>query len=184
MTLETERLILRPITKEDADDIYEYSRSPVVGPNAGWKPHANKKETLMIIEEIFLEQENVFGIVLKETGKMIGSVGLISDPKREYGSAKMLGYAIGDLYWGNGYTTEASLAVIDYGFQERYCHLITAYCYPENDRSKRVIAKCGFEYEGTLKCAEKLFNGEVKDHQCFALFAEKYENDSLVENNK
>ena len=38
MELETERLILRPFTEEDAADLYEYARDPRVGPPAGWKP--------------------------------------------------------------------------------------------------------------------------------------------------
>ena len=41
--LETERLILRPVTLDDCDDIYEYSKNPNVGIHAGWKPHESKK---------------------------------------------------------------------------------------------------------------------------------------------
>ena len=43
MQIETERLLLRPITMEDAGDIFEYSKNPHVGSNAGWKPHGNIK---------------------------------------------------------------------------------------------------------------------------------------------
>ena len=47
--------------------------------------------------------------------------------------------------------------------------LISATCYPDNLRSRRVLEKCGFVYEGTLHRAELLFNGEVRDHLHFYL---------------
>ena len=169
-----ERLLLRPIDEKDEADIFEYSKSPAVGPNAGWKPHASIEETRGIMQTIFLGNETVWGIVLSKTGKLIGTVGLIDDPKRQNPAAKMLGYAISDQHWGNGYMTEAVLGVIKHGFEQCGLDLISAYCYPENLRSKRVIEKCGFVYEGTLKYAEKLFNDEIKDNACYVLTAALY----------
>ena len=89
--IETERLILRQIVPADAEEIFAFSRGPETGRDAGWKPHETLEETRLIMQEIFLEQESVFGMVLKETGVMIGSVGLIDDPLRENDSARMLG---------------------------------------------------------------------------------------------
>lgn len=74
MIIETRRLVLRAITLDDINDIYEYSKEPNVGPNAGWKPHETMEETKQIAEQIFIKQEGVFGIILKENNKMIGSV--------------------------------------------------------------------------------------------------------------
>jgi putative acetyltransferase len=61
---------------------------------------------------VFLGKENVYGIESKETGKLLGTIGLIDDPKRQNKQAHMLGYAIGEEYWGKGYTTEAAQALI------------------------------------------------------------------------
>ena len=169
-----ERLVLRPIVLTDAQAIFEYSRRPLVGPNAGWKPHESIEETLDIMKMMFLEQETVWGIVIKETGDLIGTIGLIDDPKRENPSAKMVGYAMSDLHWGRGYMTEAVRGAIQHGFEKCGFTLISAYCYPENARSKRVIEKCGFVYEGTLRLAEQLFTGEVRDNMCFSLTAMQY----------
>ena len=80
--LETERLILRPINKDDASDIFEYGCEPNVGPTAGWKPHQNIKETRAIMKAVFIDKDNIFGMVLKSSGKMIGSIGLMPDPHR------------------------------------------------------------------------------------------------------
>jgi len=169
MKLETERLILRPVVIDDADDIFEYSRTANVGPSAGWKPHESRVETLEIMKLLFLNKESVFGIVLKETGKLIGSAGLIADPKRENNNVRMLGYAIGEAHWSHGYMAEAVRAILQYGFGNLELSLISAYSYPHNARSKRVLEKCGFTYEGTLKLAEKLYDGTIYDNDCWAL---------------
>ena len=107
MELNTQRLILRPITLDDAPAFFAYSKNPNVGPNAGWKPHETLEETIEIIKTVFLSQKHVFGIVLNHAPTLIGSIGLIDDPKRQNKHAQMLGYAIGEPYWGQGYMTEA-----------------------------------------------------------------------------
>ncbi|MDO5562810.1 MAG: GNAT family N-acetyltransferase [Synergistaceae bacterium] len=168
MILTTDRLLLRPITTDDARAMYECYRGPNVGPNAGWKPHESVDETREIIEQIFLAN-NVFGIVLREDNALIGSVGLIDDPKRDNDRTKMLGYSIGEDYWGRGYMTEAARAVVDDGFVRLGLDLISAYCYPENARSRRVLTKLGFRYEGTLALCEMIYNGEVRANECYAL---------------
>ena len=170
----TKRLLLRAIDTDDIDDIFEYSRTENVGPNAGWKPHESKEETLEVMKAIFLGKENIWGIILKNCNKMIGSIGLIEDPKRENRRTRMLGYAIGEKYWGKGIMTEAVREVVRYGFNDLHLDLISAYCYPFNNRSKGVIKKCGFHYEGTLKMAEKIYNGNIYDSECYALTSKEY----------
>lgn len=171
MNIETERLILRPIIESDAEDIYEYCRNINVGVHAGWKAHENMEDTREIMKLVFLDQEFVFGMVLKETGKLFGSIGLIPDPKRQNDKTRMLGYAIGENYWGKGYMTEAVRALLRFGFGELNLDLISAYCYPDNERSKKVLKKCGFRYEGQLSLAEKRYDGEVLDNECYAIKA-------------
>ncbi len=171
-TIETERLLLRPIAESDAAELYEYCKNPNVGPTAGWKPHADIEDTREIMKAVFLGQENVFGIVLKESGKLFGTIGLIPDPKRQNIRARMIGYAIGEEYWGMGYTTEAARAMIRSGFEELGLDVISGYCYPFNERSKKVMLKCGFRYEGLLRRAEERFDGTILDHECYAVINE------------
>ena len=172
--IETERLILRQIVPADAEEIFAFSRGPETGRDAGWKPHETLEETRLIMQEIFLEQESVFGMVLKETGVMIGSVGLIDDQLRENDSVRMLGYALGEAFWGKGFMTEAAGAVVTYGFEEMHLDLISATCYPANVRSGRVLEKLGFRYEGTLAQAERRYDGKVLDKDCYSLSKEAY----------
>lgn len=171
----TERLILRPIEPSDLADIFEYSKHPEVGPNAGWKPHESKEETMEIMKTIFLDKDCVWGIIRKDDKKMIGSIGFIQDPKRENEHTMMLGYAIGYDQWGKGITTEASRVVIAYGFEEMGLRLISVSCYAYNNRSRGVIKKCGFKYEGTIRQAEKRYDGEIFYSEIYSLTKEEWQ---------
>jgi len=171
----TERLILRPIVLNDLEDIFEYSKHPLVGPDAGWKPHESRNETMDIMKAIFLDKDSVWGIVLKDSQKMIGSVGLIEDPKRENNLAMMLGYAIAYEQWGKGITSEASRVVLNYGFEKLGLSLISVCCYEYNSRSRGVITKCGFKYEGTMRQAEKRYDGKIFDSEIYSITKEEWE---------
>ena len=105
-TLETERMILRPWKVEDLEDFYEYAKNPKVGSGAGWEPHKNKEVSLKILE-LFIEKDEVRAIVYKEDGKVIGSLGVHSDKKREDIRGKMIGYVLSQTYWGRGLMSEA-----------------------------------------------------------------------------
>ena len=100
-TLETERLILRKFYISDVYDVYKYAISPNVGPDAGWEPHKDKEETMAVILE-FISSKEVWAIVKKESNKVIGSIGLHKDVKREMENAKMIGYVLAEDYWGRG----------------------------------------------------------------------------------
>lgn len=169
MIFETKRLILRPTVEDDALDIFEYSKNPNIGINAGWNPHENLNDTLETMKLYFLNRDTVWGIVLKETNKIIGQAGMIEDPKRDNQDVRMLGYAIAEEHWGKGIMTEALTQIIKYGLEVLKLPLISAYCYPSNIRSKKILSKFGFKLEGVLKYAEKLWNGQILDNECWAL---------------
>lgn len=173
MTLTTERLTLRPFREDDVEALYAYSKDEEVGRNAGWKPHESLLESSDILHLVFLNQSSVWAIEWRSDRRLMGSIGLITDSTRQYGSARSLGYALGLDYWGQGYMTEAVRAAVRFGFGQMGLDLISATCYPDNPASRRVLEKCGFQYEGVLHRAELLYNGQVKDHLCFYLPHEK-----------
>lgn len=76
MTLETERLLLRPWREEDAEELYKYARDPEVGPAAGWPVHTSVDDSRGIIRNV-LSAEGTFAVVLKETGLPVGSIGIM-----------------------------------------------------------------------------------------------------------
>jgi len=73
--LETERLVLRPFSGDDLDDLYEYASIPGVGEMAGW-PHHESVDTSKRILQSFIEEKEVFALELKKNGKVVGSLGL------------------------------------------------------------------------------------------------------------
>lgn len=111
------------------------------GPNAGWSPHASLEESKEIIETLFLPNE-VWAIREKESGKIMGSIGLEPDRRRENVKSLEMGYSLGEEYWGHGYMTEAAHAVMDYAFNELDIVVMAICTGPENKRSQRVIEKC------------------------------------------
>ena len=73
--LVTDRLLLRPWLREDAADLYESARNPVIGPPAGWPPHTDVADSRRVIRDVLTRPE-IYAIVLRDTSKPIGSVGL------------------------------------------------------------------------------------------------------------
>lgn len=174
-SIETNRLYLRPFTLDDAEDMYAYASSPHVGPHAGWAPHAHLEESKGIIR-MFMEQDEVLAIVLKQEHKVIGSIGLHKDTKRAVGKdvVRALGYVLGEAYWEQGYATEAARAVLDYAFREMGLKLVSVYHYEGNTRSRHVIEKLGFHYEGTQRLASASLFGGYRNDLCYSLLAEEF----------
>lgn len=171
-TIETERLILRPWALADADDFFAYAKHPQVGLNGGWPPHTTVEESRATIE-YFLTENDLWAIVLKEAGLVIGSVGLHKDPKRNT-NTKELGFCLGYDYWGQGLATEASKAAIHYGFTQMDLDLISTYHKTFNARAKRVVEKCGFTPEGILRQASKRYDGQVFDAACYSILKSEW----------
>ena len=151
MTIETTRLLLRPFTDADAADLYEYAKDPRVGPQAGWQPHKSVAESLEVIHSVFGTGRDM-AIELKETGKVIGSAGFMDAHRTELpGPDDEIGYALSPAYWGQGLMPEAVRALQDYGFREMGLETIWCCHYDFNDKSHRVIEKCGFRYRSTVQ---------------------------------
>jgi ribosomal-protein-alanine N-acetyltransferase len=149
--LETERLVLRPFYEDDLKDFYEYARVPGVGEMAGW-PHHESIEVSKRVLNSFIEEKEVFALQHKETGKIIGSLGLHyswanDDPKYASMVSKEIGYVLSRDYWGQGFMPEAVKAVIAFCFKDLGCEILTCGHFSTNGQSKRVIEKCGFKFE-------------------------------------
>lgn len=172
--LETDRFWLRQWQLEDLEDVYDYSKNPNVGPNAGWKPHESKEETRALIER-FIKADETWVIVEKCTGKVIGSVGLHRDEKRNTPRVRMIGYALSQNYWGQGIMPEVVRRVMQYGFEEMKLKLISSGHGAFNVRSKRVLEKCGFKFEGIIRCGYVNYDGGIFDEFSYSITNKEYE---------
>ena len=150
ITLETERLILRPFYQSDLNDFYEYASVKGVGEMAGWNHHQSKEESKSILNN-FITEDKTFAICLKENGKVIGSIGIekygLENELTEFFDyqGREIGYVLSKEYWGKGLMPEAVKRVIDYLFMELNLDFLTCGYYDFNFQSKRVQEKCGFK---------------------------------------
>ncbi len=147
--LHTDRLILRPFTQADLEDFFAYASIEGVGERAGWQHH----ETIQLSQRIlsnFIDEDKTFAIVCKQTGKVIGSLGVekydMEDKLTEFDGyqGREIGYVLSKDYWGQGLMTEAVKAVINYLFNSCKLDFLTCGYYDFNIQSKRVQEKCGF----------------------------------------
>ena len=154
--LETERTILRPFTPDDAEEVYAYCKDPRVGPIAGWKPHESVEESREIICTVFSEP-NVFAVVERKTGRVVGSAGFTAARGAAGVKSLELGYSLSPDCWGQGLMPEAAAELLRYGFQELGLEEIWCTHYKENHRSRRVIEKSGFQYAFTENLKDEFF---------------------------
>lgn len=173
-TLETERLILRAFDVADTEDVFAYARNPQVGPAAGWPPHASMEESGRIVR-MFIQADDVWALVDKQSGRVIGSLGLQRDSKRNHDRCRVVGYAISQDYWGKGLVPEAVMAVLAHAFSDLHLEIVSVIHFPFNTQSKRVIEKCGFQYEGILRKATRVFSGEIYDDVCYSITREDWD---------
>lgn len=171
--LESERLILRRPEKGDAADFYAYAGGDRVGPMAGWQPHRSIRDTKQIIAH-YVKEGNVLAITTKETGRMVGTVGLHVDDHRPGTDVWQLGYALSPAHWHEGIAGEAALTVLRYAFERKWMRIVTAYCYPENTASRKLLERLGFRHEGCLRNSYLLYDGTVHDLDCFSITVEEY----------
>ena len=140
--IETERLILRPLTVSDAADAFEWHGDPEVNRYMVYPLYTDVEQSRAWIAGL-APDENEFGFELKSTGKVIGAGGI----KYIAGeNAWELGYNLNRAYWGMGYATEASKALIRWAYDTEGARDFIACHATVNAASGNVIRKCGFEF--------------------------------------
>ena len=152
--IETERLVLRVRTVADVEDIFDYASLPEVSYPAGFPPVKTLEDEIYYLEHILPERnqkDNLpdgYGIVVKETDKIIGSVDF---NHRHEDDVLEIGYTLHPDYWGRGYVPEAARALIDLGFKDLGLHKIELACFGYNVQSQRVAEKLSFTLEARIR---------------------------------
>ena len=146
MNLQTQRLIIRPWSVDDAEELYKYAKDPQVGPIAGWPVHTSVENSREIIQTTLSDKE-IYAIVLKESGLPIGSIGLYHGGLAKEPDELELGYWIGVPYWGQGLVTEASREMLRHAFEDLELNKVWCAYYEGNTKSKRVQEKLGFVFQ-------------------------------------
>ncbi len=167
------RVLLRPLRLSDAPDIYRNINHPDI---VRWTlsiPHPytrNFAEKFIRKAQRHLrgKHEYIFGIVLRETGKIIGVTGL-HEIDWDNGNAE-LGYWIAQNHWGKGLTVEAVALICEFGFAELQLRRIYACLFDKNVQSRRVLEKSGFQLEGRFRDARFRY-GRWHDELKFSLLS-------------
>ena len=176
MIIETERLILRPWQKSDAEDLYTYAKDPEVGPPAGWPPHTSVENSREIINTV-LSRSETYAVCLKD-GKPIGSVGLHlngSTDMTDRDDECELGYWIGKPFWGQGLIPEAARELLCYAFEELGMRAVWCGYYEGNEKSRKVQTKLGFVYQHKTEGLEVSLMNEIRTGHCNLMTKERWQ---------
>lgn len=147
-TLESNRIVLRRITKDDADDMFAYGCDPDVSRFTTWDSHRTVEDTLKYINVIStnyeIKEPTDWGIVDNKDGKLVGTVGFVYVNSKH--SRAEIGYALSKKYWGRGIMTEAVQEIIRFGFQKLSLNRIEARAEVPNIGSWRVMEKVNMKF--------------------------------------
>ena len=139
---ETERLIIRPLVPEDAEAAFRWCGDPRVNEYMIYPLYHRAEDVRTWLEGRDADHPDSCdeGIVLKSTGELIGSGGLVYRPER---NAWEIGYNLRADQWGHGYTVEYLTALMDRIRRVRPIEAIDGVFAAENDKSRRVMEKLG-----------------------------------------
>ncbi|WMM24943.1 GNAT family N-acetyltransferase [Tissierella sp. MB52-C2] len=151
-TITTERLVLRIFEKSDAETVTKLCNNYNIYKNTLYIPYPYAIDCALSwmknhVDNFDADRSYEFAITDKETGMLYGAVALSNNQRFNNGE---IAYWIGEEFWGNGYATEASKAILEFAFNVKGYHKVYARYFASNPASGRVIEKLGMVREGIL----------------------------------
>ncbi|WP_165815209.1 GNAT family N-acetyltransferase [Levilactobacillus bambusae] len=159
--LETDRLILRPVTisERDVADFYQFASDPETV-QYSFLPYPSQEPVLRMISSYFVDDPaGKWGVELKATHQLIGYVELQVD---DYNVSGEIGYLINRDFWHQGYASEAAQCVLDLGMNELKLVRVQGRYDVRNAASGRVLQHVGMQEEGVLR-NHRYFQGDFVD---------------------
>ena len=178
-TIETERLILRQFTYEDAFSMMNnWAGDDYIQKMYGEPSYKTPEAVKGLLDKYIGGYADGYyfrwAVIEKTSGECIGQAAyFLVDKNNNFGEIE---YCIGTPFQGKGYATEATQALIDYGFKKIQFHKVQICVRPANVPSKKVIEKCGFTYEGTLR-DYFLIDGKYEGRMFFSILEDEYGKD-------
>jgi [ribosomal protein S5]-alanine N-acetyltransferase len=175
MLLTTKRLTLDDYTIDDVSDYYKLKSCAPVWRYSTFAPldeEAQAKEALAKLIESAKQNLPVFSrLMLTASHEYIGEAGIIA--RNNEAARCVVGYNLLPGFWGNGYATEITGALIRHAFEEWKMERVEALVQKENAASRRVLEKSGLLLEGVLRHYAKIW-GEYADICCYGIIAGDY----------
>ncbi|HEU0021253.1 MAG TPA: GNAT family protein [Dehalococcoidia bacterium] len=177
MHIVTDRLVLKEFLFDDWSAVLEYQRDPRYLQFYPWT-----ERTATEVQEfvrMFLDQQaeqprRKFQLAVtlpSDTSRVIGNCGIRLKDRRFWEAD--IGYEIAPEHWGQGYASEAALAIVELGFRELGLHRISSWCIADNAASARVLEKVGLKLEGRLR-ENEYFKGRWWDTLLYGLLQNEW----------
>ena len=182
MDLVSERLKYRYFTKQDLELFYSvFSNEQVM--RYAWIDKFNNQEDIIPFFEDFINYDDTrnkingyaFAVFTREEDAFIGLADIILHSHNSFGGCGEIGYFLLPQYWGKGYATELSKALIDMGFTQLNLHKICARCDSNNLNSEGVMKKVGMTKEGELRKV-RLKYGVWDDEKHYGILIDEWKN--------
>jgi RimJ/RimL family protein N-acetyltransferase len=174
--IKTSRLVLRWISEDDVDSLYEIFSDPRVMRYWSTTPLLDREAAAALQREIASGNLNEslwkWGVALADNSKLIGTCTLFN-LNLDNGRAE-IGYALGRAYWGNGYMNEALKALIKHAFEVVKLRRLEADVDPRNTASIHTLERLGFQREGHLRERWHV-GGEIQDAFFYGLLKREWE---------
>ncbi len=150
-TLQTTRLLLRPFTPDDAPTVQQLINNREIASNTLSIPYPYENgmaaQWIAGHNEAYENGTHVYAIVRKADNILMGCIGLHT----QLHDRAEIGYWMGQVYWNNGYVTEAAAEIVRFGFDNLDLNRIYASHFSRNPASGRVMQKLGMTHEGCLR---------------------------------
>ncbi|MDQ1350986.1 MAG: [ribosomal protein S5]-alanine N-acetyltransferase [Acidobacteriota bacterium] len=179
--IETQRLVLRQIRSEDAEDLWKLRNNSQIMEFMDISPMKSVREAweqINYISRNFIEEQiPIWAITLKEDShtdtknKMIGYVGYTGWNKKHYRAE--IAYVLEPAFWRRGFMTEAIEAVLKMGFGQMYLHSVEANVNPTNIASIKILEKFNFRREAYYK-ENFYFDGKFVDTAIYSLLKQDF----------
>ncbi|QSB04616.1 GNAT family N-acetyltransferase [Natronoglycomyces albus] len=169
-TLDTERLLLRPFTDTDADDLFALqSDADVVRywDSPPWTDRVSTVRFLASCEKMAADGSGARVVIERKSDQAFVGWCTFNSWNPTFRSAS-LGYCLARTAWGHGYATEAARVLLQWAFDTLDLNRVQAEADTRNVASARVLEKLGFLHEGTLR-EDCIVNGDVSDSWVYGL---------------
>ena len=177
-----ERVVLRWISEDDIDSLYNVFSDPQVMRYWSSAPFTDREQAIKLQREIATGNESntmmKWGLSLRDSDRVIGTTTLFN-LSLENGRAE-LGYAMGRAHWGKGYMNEALQALLSHAFEVMQLRRLEADVDPRNVASIRTLERLGFQREGYLRDRWHV-NGEIQDAYFYGLLRREWRKSLLTE---
>lgn len=171
-TINTPRLLLRPLCDEDTSDMFAFTSDPEVTQFVLWPRHTSLEDSRGFIRFLNSEHISSCGIIHHADRKLIGTCFFHSFHPQH--NKTEIAFNIASSYWRQGYATETAKALVSHCFASWDINRIEATCMIDNHGSARVLEKIGMTFEGIMRqshCRQQ----EFVDMKLYAILKSDYQ---------